>query len=437
MTVTDAENPVVTCPANIEQNTDAGQCYATVTIVAATATDNCGATVAGVRSDAKPLSDPYPKGLTTIAWTATDAAGNHASCTQTVTVQDHEAPNLTKGSIAACYQTAAAAEAAAITATSESDNCGPVTMTASTVGACDAAVVTVSWTDPSCNYTEVAYGTRIDNEVPVIGAVTATQFAANVKNCAGTILQGTVNISVVASDNCGLVNGHPAITLVNGATETATYVGGDGTSGNPFTYTWAVSAATASGTWTATVTASDICQSTTAIFTLCVNKTQISGAVQLEGFVGSGTVPLHTRTVVFAVTGADGSVLKRWTNALTFVGEAAPYMLTDVPATTAGLSAKTDWNLRRKLAVSFDGNAQAVADFIGTDLATGKQLKGGDIAWNGSPALYNAVIADDYSTLVANWLGSSPVADINGDGVVNVWDYSILAFNWYVTGDAE
>jgi hypothetical protein len=58
-----------------------------VAITAATATDNCGtAAVVGIRSDGKPISDPYPQGITTIRWTATDPTGNRATCTQTVTV---------------------------------------------------------------------------------------------------------------------------------------------------------------------------------------------------------------------------------------------------------------------------------------------------------------------------------------------------------------
>src|SRR5262249_51994942 len=42
--------------------------------------------VVGVRSDGLALTDPYPLGVTMIAWTATDG-GSSASCTQTITVQ--------------------------------------------------------------------------------------------------------------------------------------------------------------------------------------------------------------------------------------------------------------------------------------------------------------------------------------------------------------
>jgi hypothetical protein len=97
VTVNDTENPTVSCPANVNRGTDPGTCSATFNPGTATASDNCpGATVTGVRSDGQPLNAPYPKGTTTITWTATDSSGNHSpSCTQTVTITDTEAPVIT------------------------------------------------------------------------------------------------------------------------------------------------------------------------------------------------------------------------------------------------------------------------------------------------------------------------------------------------------
>jgi len=104
VTVVDNTPPVITCPANITQNTDPGLCSALVNPGTATATDNCdnSPTINGTRSDNQPLSAPYPKGTTTITWTATDHASptpNQSSCTQTIKVEDHEAPVITTNGV--------------------------------------------------------------------------------------------------------------------------------------------------------------------------------------------------------------------------------------------------------------------------------------------------------------------------------------------------
>jgi hypothetical protein len=88
VTINDTEPPQITCPPN--QTTAAGaNCQATVSVGTATATDNCpGVTATGTRSDGQPLTDPYPLGVTTITWTAADAAGNMATCMQMVMVMN-------------------------------------------------------------------------------------------------------------------------------------------------------------------------------------------------------------------------------------------------------------------------------------------------------------------------------------------------------------
>jgi hypothetical protein len=45
-------------------------------------------TITGVRNDGFALTDPYPQGVTTITWEATDEYGNTGSATQTVTVSE-------------------------------------------------------------------------------------------------------------------------------------------------------------------------------------------------------------------------------------------------------------------------------------------------------------------------------------------------------------
>src|SRR6185295_3466224 len=94
VTVEDHENPTITCPANITQNTDAGLCTAVVTYSAPGSSDNCaGQTVA--QTAGLPSGSAFPKGTTVNSFTVTDASGNTASCSFSVTVEDHENPTIT------------------------------------------------------------------------------------------------------------------------------------------------------------------------------------------------------------------------------------------------------------------------------------------------------------------------------------------------------
>jgi len=86
--VKDAQPPVITCPANITRVNDPGLCGAVVNYTV-TATDNCTAVTVTVQ----PVSGSFfPVGVTTVNAKATDAAGNTATCSFTVTVNDVEPP---------------------------------------------------------------------------------------------------------------------------------------------------------------------------------------------------------------------------------------------------------------------------------------------------------------------------------------------------------
>ncbi|HJQ69688.1 MAG TPA: HYR domain-containing protein [Blastocatellia bacterium] len=90
VTVRDTVAPVVTCPANVVQTAPAGQCSATVVnLGTATATDACDRTVTIVagRSDSQPLSAPFPIGITSVTYIATDSSGNAGRCTQLVEIR--------------------------------------------------------------------------------------------------------------------------------------------------------------------------------------------------------------------------------------------------------------------------------------------------------------------------------------------------------------
>lgn len=87
-TIQDTTPPSITCPADITVNADPGGCSASLTITPATGSDTCSGpvTIGGMRDDMAALNAPYPSGVTTITWTATDACGLSTTCDQTVTV---------------------------------------------------------------------------------------------------------------------------------------------------------------------------------------------------------------------------------------------------------------------------------------------------------------------------------------------------------------
>ena len=90
VTVTDAELPVITCPSDITQDTDANSCDAVVNFTAPTGTDNCPGATTVLGAGGLASGSTFPLGATTNTYTVTDASGNEASCTFTVTIEDND-----------------------------------------------------------------------------------------------------------------------------------------------------------------------------------------------------------------------------------------------------------------------------------------------------------------------------------------------------------
>lgn len=88
----DTTNPTITCPDDVVIQAVGGSCTATIDledIGQPVVDDHCAPPeVTWVWSDdAEALDAAYPVGCTTITWTATDACGNTAECTQLVLVE--------------------------------------------------------------------------------------------------------------------------------------------------------------------------------------------------------------------------------------------------------------------------------------------------------------------------------------------------------------
>ncbi len=94
VTVTDAQAPAISCPANVVRSTDPGLCTAVVSYTSATFSDNCSSANV-VRTSGPASGSAFPKGVTVVTWQATDAVGASVSCSFSVTVNDTQLPTIT------------------------------------------------------------------------------------------------------------------------------------------------------------------------------------------------------------------------------------------------------------------------------------------------------------------------------------------------------
>ena len=92
VTVEDKEAPAIACPGPITQNTDPNSCSANVMYTAPTVSDNCPNVGTPMCDHAS--GSTFAKGTTTVNCTVTDASGNSAGCSFTVTVVDQQAPTI-------------------------------------------------------------------------------------------------------------------------------------------------------------------------------------------------------------------------------------------------------------------------------------------------------------------------------------------------------
>lgn len=218
VTVIDAELPVITAPATVVTVTNNNQAYATgVNLGTATATDNSG--TVNVTNNA--LAQ-YPIGTTTVIWTATDAAGNQATATQLVIVEDKQAPALAGPSNKVVNTNAGANYATGVnlgTASATDNSGGTVQITNNAPAQYQLGQNNVTWTatDASGNSTTaIQIITVVDAEAPVISGVSNIVVNADPGTNTATV---TSLGNPLATDNVQLVS------LTNNATGTVYSIG--------------------------------------------------------------------------------------------------------------------------------------------------------------------------------------------------------------------
>ena len=230
----DPEDPTVTCPSTGNITTDAGLCTSSASIGTATSSDNCGITSTLVSN-----SGPYSVGTTTVTWTATDANGNTATCTQDVVVTDGENPTVTCPSTANITTDAGlCTSTASIGTATGTDNCGVPTTAVDNAGPYSVGTTTVTWTATDANgntatFTQDVVVTDGQNPTAVCADITVQLDAnGNASITAGEINNGSSDncgvdgLSVDVSDfDCSAVGANTVtltVTDVNGNTSTCT-----------------------------------------------------------------------------------------------------------------------------------------------------------------------------------------------------------------------
>jgi len=203
VTVTDIEDPVVTCPGDLSADNSAGSCSATLTPADAIFADNCGAvesltwSMTGATIDNSLLTGinqvgtyTFNAGETTVTYTATDKSGNSGTCSYKVTVVDKELPSITcQGDVSADNLTGTCSAPVTITDATITDNCG--------------AVVSLTWvmtgvTEESSLSSGInQIGTHIFNKGVTTVTYTATDGAGNSATCSFAVTVNDVEAPVV------------------------------------------------------------------------------------------------------------------------------------------------------------------------------------------------------------------------------------------------
>ncbi len=232
--VADSTAPALTVPVGITVECDESTEPASTGWAAAT--DNCDPAPAVTHSDSV-VAGSCPNAWTiTRTWTATDACGNIAEGTQTITVQDTTSPSITCPA-AVTVECLGDVPAADFAGGSASDNCDPnPTVThqdmdnGGTGCASDPLIITRTYraTDACANFVECAQTiTVVDTTEPVL-TVDTTAIVVTDADCSG---DEAVTLPVAtATDNCDtsvvITNDAPA-AFPAGATTTVTFTATD------------------------------------------------------------------------------------------------------------------------------------------------------------------------------------------------------------------
>lgn len=229
ITVVDDDAPVLTC-ADQTFNNDPNQCDAVVNYSLPTALDNCDGDVSGsvVLVSGPAPGSTFPVGTTPVEYSVTDAAGNTATCTFLITVDDNENPVITScaSNTTVALDAACSATVPDLTAsTSFTDNCPGATISQSPaagtpVNGEQTVTVTITVTDASANSVQCTADVFFEDQTaPTINTCPAdvASLATSTTTTGDCVADYTASIDV--SDNCSFDVDYEAVN-VDGTTLT-------------------------------------------------------------------------------------------------------------------------------------------------------------------------------------------------------------------------
>lgn len=189
ITVNDTQIPDWSnCPLNITESVNiAGTCTANVSWAIPTPSDNCGV-VQNIPSHNP--GDIFPLGTTTVSYVAIDAAGNIATCSFNVTVEDNTAPTANCPSDITVNAPQGSCEASVSWSPATGmDDCSAVTVNCThnpgDIFPVGTSTVTCTISDASGNFTNCSFNVVVaDNTAPVpVDCPTDITVAPTLTNC--------------------------------------------------------------------------------------------------------------------------------------------------------------------------------------------------------------------------------------------------------------
>ena len=217
--VLNAAPTLIGVPANVNV-----QCVSQIPAApAVTAVDSCGATLAVTTNQTQSNPASTCSNVITRTWSATDCLGQITTATQVITQYNNVTPTASKGSMASCFSSLAAADAAAKAATTTGTvGCGgSLTFSVSDNGQYNPATITVTGADSCGNSVTVTYTATILTSQPVLLGVPANvtvQCASQIP--VAPVVTATDSLGTLLTVTTNQTQSNPASTCSNVITRT-------------------------------------------------------------------------------------------------------------------------------------------------------------------------------------------------------------------------